>query len=196
MSGLPTSLKEQIGRLSAPGPEKFAAGKELMALSLQHPDQLAPYVDELSDLLKAKNQLIKWATFRIVGNLASELSEHQAEALLDLYLAPIPGPEMITAANAIAGAVKIAACHPGLAAPIITAILQAEHGRYKTEECTNVVIGHALTALGSLEDLAGQREQVLAFANRQTANPRPGTQKKAERLHKTLRGERRAGRSR
>jgi len=97
--------------------------------------------------------------------------------LLADYLAPIAGPVMITAANAIAGAAKIGASHPGFSKKIIAAILQVEHAHYQTDECRNIAIGHAITALATI---GKSTPTVLAFVERQLCNPRPATRKKAE----------------
>jgi hypothetical protein len=182
-----TTLAEDVDRLREPGASKFAIGKSLTALSQDQPEVLYPLFDRFAELLDEENKLIKWTALRILGNLAAVDAHARLEAILDRYLAPIAGPEMITSANAIAGAARIAASQPRLANRIISKILEVEHANFQTEECRHIAIGHALKALGSLEDLGGQRDQVVAFANRQTTNPRPATGKKAERLLKALR---------
>jgi hypothetical protein len=110
------------------------------------------------------------------------------DGVLDRYLAPIAGPVMITAANAIAGAGRIASARPDLQPRIVAAILGVEKARYATAECRNVAIGHALETLRTLalaSDASAPSPEfraVLAFARRQLKNPRPATAKKAGRL--------------
>jgi hypothetical protein len=94
---------------------------------------------------------------------------------------------MITAANTIAGAALIAAAHPQLAPRIVRAILRVESARYQTDECRNVAIGHAITALGTLGPEARQSKAVVSFVRRQLANPRPAARKKAEAFLKRMR---------
>jgi hypothetical protein len=181
------TLANDVDRLRERGAGKFAIGKSLTALSEDRPEVLYPLFDRFAELLDEENRLIKWTALRILANLAAADVHGRVEAILDRYLAPIAGPEMITSANAIAGAARITASQPHLAGRIIAKILEVEHAVYQTEECRNIAIGHALKALGSLEDLGELHDQVVAFANRQTTNLRPATRKKAERLLKTLR---------
>jgi hypothetical protein len=68
--------------------------------------------------------------------------------------------------------VAIALAKPDLADRIVDETMKVEKGRYKTAECRNVALGHALDALGRL------------FVKRQLRNPRNATRKRAERLVK------------
>jgi hypothetical protein len=174
------SLKAAIASLSFPGTEKFRTAKALIALSETQPERLSPLFDELAELLEAENSIIKWGAFRIMANLACVDQDDRIEEILPRYLAPISGPVMISAGIAIQGTAKIARCRKNLTARIVQAILQVESATYKTEECRHVAIGHAITALGTMETEVKQLPSVLGFVRRQTENPRPGTRKKAE----------------
>jgi len=63
------------------------------------------------------------------------------EAALDKCLRPIPGPQMIAAANAIQCASRIALAKPQLADRIARASVGVLSASYKTAECRNVAIG-------------------------------------------------------
>jgi hypothetical protein len=136
--------------------------------------------DELAELLEAENNIIKWGAFQIIANLAYVDQDDRIGEILHRYLAPIPGPVMITAGNAIRGAVKIAGCRKHLTTRIVQSILQVETATYKTEECRHIAIGHAITALGTMETEVKRSPTVLEFVRRQTENPRAGTRKKAD----------------
>jgi hypothetical protein len=66
--------------------------------------------------------------------------------ILEEYLAPISGPQMIDAANTIQGATSIALAKPYLADRIAAAVLAVEHAQYQRAECRNIAIGHAIRA--------------------------------------------------
>ena len=94
------------------------------------------------------------------------------------------GPEMIAAANIIGSAPKIARAFPDLADRIKDEILKVQKAKYKTPECRNVAIGHALTALNSFYDLITEREAVLNFVKKQLKNSRqPVANKAGKMLH-------------
>ena len=184
-----TSLKADIASLSLPGAAKFRTAKALTALSETHPERLLPLFHELAELLEADNSIIKWEAIRIIANLACADDDARIEEILPRYLAPISGPVMISAGIAIQGAAKIARGHNNLTPQIVKAILQVEYATYKTEECRHIAIGHAITALGTMETEVKQMPSVLGFVRRQTGNPRPATRKKAELFLKKNQGD-------
>ena len=175
-----SSLRSALAGLSSAGTEKFKTAKALVSLSESQPEALEPVFEEIAALLSSGNNIIKWSAYQIMANLAAVAPDDRVEGILDRYLAPIPGPAMITAGHAIRGSARMAASHRHLANRIVQAILQVEQGRYKSEECRNIAIGHAITALGSMESSVRRLEHVIAFVRRQTWNTRPGTRKKAE----------------
>lgn len=187
MKARPTALRAALDGLAAPGRAKFDACKRLMALSERRPDELLPHFDSFAGLLGAENNPVKWAAFRIIANLAVADRTGRIDGVLRDYLAPVAGPAMITAAHAIAGAARISRTHPHLEDRIVAAILRVEDGSYPTGECRNIVIGHALTALGTMAERVRRSGRVAAFAARQARNPRPATRRKAEKLLRSLR---------
>ena len=63
-------------------------------------------------------------------------------------------------------------------------ILKVEQASYRTPECRNVAIGHAIQSFDRLFGQVKQKRPVLAFVTRQLDNPRPATRKKAEKFLK------------
>jgi hypothetical protein len=86
---------------------------------------------------------------------------------------------MITAANVIVNAAKIAAAKPKLADKIAAAILNVETAQYQTDECRNVAIGHAILSLSGFFKHIRQEYAVIEFVSRQYDNTRSATRKKA-----------------
>ena len=168
----------QIG--SGRAKEKFAAAKALRLLSARAPAAVYPYFNFFAALLGHANQILKWNATLTLANLAVIDHEGKLDRILKSFLAPISGPSMISAANAIRGAASIAAAKPYLADTIVRRILQVERASYATRECRNVAIGHAILALQRCFAVIEKKRPVVLFVSRQLKNPRPATRAKAE----------------
>ncbi|MGA2770966.1 MAG: hypothetical protein ABSG26_09140 [Bryobacteraceae bacterium] len=163
---------------------RYGSAKVLRMVSEQAPDLLYPRWDSLVRLLDNDNAFLRWGSTQILGNLAAVDREDKLEPVLDRFFAPISGPEMIGAANAIVAAANIALAKPHLADRIVKEILKVERASYRTPECHNVALGHAIKSFDRLFHHVKNRRPVLAFVTRQLDNPRPATRKKAERFLK------------
>jgi len=181
----PADIREAIGRIaSEKGAARFAAAKALLLAAEDRPRALYPFFEKFVELTHHENSIIKWTAIRIVAALAVVDRDHRIDGVLADYLTPITGPVMITAANTIQGAARIALARPDLADAVIAAILKVESARYRTAECRNVAIGHAITALAMLGDSAAGRPEVAAFVTRQLKNSRPAIRTKAAKFVK------------
>jgi hypothetical protein len=161
---------------------KYRCAKVLRLISESRPQALYPFLDSLVALLDGSNNIIKWEAIRVIGNLAAVDRENKIDRILGKYLAPIAGTAMITAANAMGGAATIAVAKPYLAEAVAQGIMQVEHARYRTAECRNVALGHAILAFDRFFDRLEHKEPVLALIRKQLSNPRPATRKKAEKF--------------
>jgi hypothetical protein len=176
----PPALRAAVEGLSCAGSQKFRYSKALLTLSEQQPEVLYPYFSSFRRLMNADNRIIQWIAFRLIANLAPVDEKQLIAGIIDEYLAPIKGPVMITAATAIQGAVKIAAMNKPLTDKVVRAILKVERAQYQTDECRNIAIGHAINALGTLDEPTKRRKEVVGFVQRQIRNTRNATRKKAE----------------
>jgi hypothetical protein len=158
---------------------KYGCLKALRAISEKNPAVLYPEFDRFSDMLDSENNIFKWGAAQIIGNLAAVDTYGKIGRILDRYLAPITGPVMITAANAVGGAGKIALAQPRHADRIARALLEVEAANYQTPECRNVAVGHVLKSLDLFVKHIGDPEPVVAFARRQLGNSRNAVKKKA-----------------
>jgi len=158
---------------------KFGSAKALWLLAETAPELLYPRFDFFLALLDSENRILRWNATRVLACLAPVDTDGKLDAALDKYLSPIPGPEMIAAANAIQWASRIALAKPCLADCIARAILEVRSAKYKTAECQNVAIGHAIVSLGRFLPLIGEQEAVIAFVSEQLNNSRAATRKKA-----------------
>jgi hypothetical protein len=178
---LPTILQD----VSAPTARtRFISLKALQMLSEQHPGLLYPHFEFFVRLLDHPKQVMQWEASRVLSHLVQLDAKGKFDAVFAKYFAPIAGPSMITAANVIRAGARIALAKPELADRIAAEVLKVSTARYQTAECRNVVIGHALLALGEFFHLLKQPAPVIQFVTAQTANPRPATRKKAGKLPK------------
>ena len=184
---MPCSTVEQVNTLcdGLASPEartKYGSAKQLRRLSEQDPDLLYPRFDFFAQLMSGEARILRWDSSRILAHLARVDSEGRIDKLLDRFLAPIAGHEMIGAANAIQGAADIALAKPHLADRIAREIVRVRHAHYATPECRNVAAGHAIQTLDRFFEHIQKKTPVLAFVESQLNNPRPATRKKAEKF--------------
>jgi hypothetical protein len=167
---------------------KYGCAKILRLLSEKKPEVLYPRFDFFVGLLDSENNFIKWDAIHVLGNLAAADSESKFEKILDRYLAPIPGPVLITAANVIGRAAKIALAKPALTEKITRELLTVEKARYQTDECRNVALGQTIDSFNQFFNQIEDKEPVIALVQRQLKNTRNATRKKAEKFLKKWNG--------
>jgi len=158
---------------------KLAASRRLRALSQAYPELLYPFFDRLANLLDGDNNFLRWDAMRTLANLASVDCERKLDSLLDRFLHPIAGPQMIWAANAITACGNIALAKPYLADRMASAVLEVQAAQYRTVECRHIAAGPAITALGRFIHLVANPKPYIDFASEQLTNPRPAMRKKA-----------------
>ena len=168
------AVKSDVGRV------KFAAAKALRAAGERAPHLLYRHFDALLEMLDSPNAVLRWNATQTIANLAGVDHQERIERMLDRFMHPIYEDEMIGAATAIQAGARIAAAKPHLADRIAQHILCVEHAVYKTPECRNVAIGHAILAFDQFFRETRKRNEVSDFVRRQLNNSRPGTKKKAE----------------
>jgi len=167
---------------------KYGCAKALRLISEQRPDALYPHFDFFVRLLDHENKILQWDAAFVLSHLARVDDDDKFAAIIDRYFAPVVGPVMITAANVIQGGARIAQAKPHLADRIAAEVLKVAKARYRTPECRNVAIGHAILALGDLLPVLCHPARVVQFVRRQTRNSRPATRKKAEHFLKARLG--------
>ena len=183
--GNPALLPEVVDGLSArEARTKYGCSKVLRLLSERKPELLYPRFDFFVDLLDSKNSFLKWDAIHFLGNLAAVDSEDRFERIFDSYFAPIPGPVLVTAANVIGNAARIALAKPALTERITGEILKVENASYQTDECRNVALGQAIDSFDKFLEQIESRGPVIALVRRQLDNTRNSTRKKAEQFIK------------
>jgi hypothetical protein len=184
----PSLIQEVLEGMSASEPAvKYTCEKVVRMISERQPDLLYPHFDFLVAMLDCQNSILKWGALRSLANLARIDVQNKIDAILDKYVSPIPGPVMITAATAIAGCATIAKAKPRLAARISQEILKVDRAAYKTPECRNVAIGHAIASFSQFFEFVPEKRPIVSFVKKQLGNTRPPVRKRAEKFLKKLR---------
>jgi len=172
-----------VRTMAAPsGTARFAAGKALAVTAEKDPRRVYPHFEAIAALLASDSKIVRWNAMQILALLAPVDQDQKLDGVLDTCLAFIRGSNLVSAANAIRGAGRIARSRPELLDRIVPAILAVEDATYETPECRKVAIGHALDALRELWPSVRQRPEVAEFIRRQRATTRPAVARRAERM--------------
>jgi len=183
--GDPELLLGALDALGSVSPRtRVAASKLLCVLSERSPEVLYGQFDTLARVLRQETGILKRNAMLTLANLAAIDHEKKLDAILDAYLAPILGSNLVEAACTLRGAATIALVKPELAPRIAKTILGVEKAEYASSDSRNVAISHAITALSELVPLLPDTHNVRLFLRRQTKNPRRITRNKARRLLK------------
>ena len=159
---------------------KYGSLKLLRILSETKPGLIYPEIERLFQLLETENRIFKWGAILSIANLARVDSVRKIEAHLEQCLRLIRAGDMVTAANGIVAAGRIAEVKPHLADRIAQNIFLIEDSTYKTKECRNVLLGHAVDAFDLFFEHLQRPAPVIAFVARQRDNPRNAVRKRAE----------------
>lgn len=158
---------------------KYNCAKVLRLIVQKQPESIYPHFDLFAGLLSHSNKIMQWEALFVLSHLACVDLENKFDSLFDRYVASIPGPIMITAANAIGGLGRVALAKPSWADRIAREILKVSRAHFQTEECKNVAIGHAIKSFDSFFKVIQDQAPILRFVTRQLKNSRPATRRKA-----------------
>jgi hypothetical protein len=177
----PEAIRRLLDGLNArPARVKFGSAKALMLVSEKSPQLLYPHFDEFAKLLEGPNQILCWNAIRILAQLASVDEAGKLDQILDAYYAPISGPSLVTAANLIASAPAVVQAKPWLADRVAGKIYSVGRARYKTPECRNVALTHAIQSLDQIFPCLSDGQAAVKFVRRHARNSRSSTRKAAE----------------
>ncbi len=181
------SVSSLMRDLRSMSPEiKYCAAKNVIAISETHPAQLYPQFPFFAKLLDGENQVMKWTAIRVLGNLSQVDRTGRVTRLLPRLFGFLKSGNLITANNTIMSLTQVAKGKPALRGEILTQFLKVERYRYESEECGNIVIGKAITALGEFDDHIQDNRRIRNFLERQTHNTRNATKMKALKLLRRL----------
>ncbi|MEK7674563.1 MAG: hypothetical protein AAB676_01845 [Verrucomicrobiota bacterium] len=91
---------------------KYGCAKVLRLVSERRPELLYPHFDFFVRLLDHGNKILQWEAVFVLSHLARVDAKDKFDAIFAQYFRPLAGPVMITAANVIRGAARIAPAKP------------------------------------------------------------------------------------
>ena len=186
----PELIAECIEGVKAPkGTLRYGYEKVLRLISEQRPELVYPYFADFVAMMDHPNSFLKWGAILTIANLTAVDEDGRFEKIFNKYYAPIKGPVMVSAANAIGGSAKIAFSKPTLTEQIVREILKVEKAKFTkhdqpSPECRNVAIGQAIDTFGQIFVQIENKGPVIKFVKRQLTNTRPKVVKKAEQFLK------------
>lgn len=158
---------------------RLGCASVLSLVSESNPELLERESERIIPMLDSDSSVLRWNATRILGNLACTDATGWVELVLERYLEPITGHELIAAANAIIGSAGIAAAKPHLTDRVAAELLKVESARYGTPECRNVALGHVVLAFDRFFDRLHDPAEPLALIRRLLRNSRRATREKA-----------------
>ncbi len=165
---------------------KYAGTKKAIAISKDNSAELYPDFDFFVELLNSENQIIKWTTIQVIGNLSKVDKKKKVDKLLPKLISFLNCGKMITANNTILALSEIALNKTKYQEMIFKELIKVEHYNYDTLECRNVTLGKVILALGKFKrEIKGQKD-ILEFLERQTNNTRVPVKKRAIKLLEKL----------
>ncbi len=166
--------------LSSSDPKtKYGAAKAILGQAKTDPASLYPHAKFFEDLLECDNNILKWTAIDVVGSLAAVDTEARIAKNTGRLVSFLSAGKMITANHAIAALARFAQAYPRRREAITGELMKVERCEYDTEECRNIALGNVVLALDSYFDDIRDKQGVVAFVERQTANSRNATAKKA-----------------
>jgi HEAT repeat protein len=182
-----TTSKKYLSDLSSDRANvKYPAAKKLIAIAEKNPRRLYPYLNQLVQLLKSENNILRWMAIDIVGYVSCLDKERRADESVRSLIDFLQAGKLIAANHAIDALSHIALTKPEWRERITNELLKCETFKFETDECHNVVMGKVVQALGVYLKPPDFDARILKFLRRQTRNTRSATRKKAEKMLRSL----------
>jgi len=163
---------------------RYGCASVLMDLSVEYPERLYPYIEELMGLLDSQYRILTWNALAMVANLAKVDEEKKFDGVLDKYYGFLSNEYMVTVANTVSNSGKIALAKPYLIPRITAELLKVENlsvTPHLTEECKRVIAESAIKTFDLFFDKLDEKEKkkVLGFVERQQNSSRRTLSSKA-----------------
>ncbi len=168
---------------------RYGCASVLVELTSKYPDRLYPYFDEFVFLLDSKHRILTWNALAAIANLCCVDKEKKFDEAFDKYFSFLDNEYLVTVANVVGNAGKIAQAKTYLIPKVTEKLLRIEGlptNPHLTEECKRVLAG---TTIDSFNEFfakldAKDKPKVLAFTSRCLDSPRTSLKAKAEQFLK------------
>lgn len=176
------------GLTSSKAAIRYGCAKVLMELSEEHPEKLYPFMDSFIDLLDSNYRILTWNAMAILANLAKVDTKNKFDTIFNKYFRFINDEYMVTVANVVGHAGKIALAKPYLIDKITNELLKVENislTPHLTEECKRVIAESAIKSFTTFADQIEQKEKVIKFVARHLNSSRRTLRKEAAKFLKS-----------
>jgi hypothetical protein len=161
---------------------RYGCGKVLMDLSEEEPERLYKYMDVFCNLLESRYRILTWNAIIIIANLAKVDRAKKFDAFLNKYFQLLQNEYMVTVANVVGNAGKIALAKPYLTKQIVNQLLTVENispSPHLSQECKRVIMEHAIQTFDLIYPQIEQKERVISFVKKHLKSPRKTLQVKS-----------------
>jgi hypothetical protein len=162
---------------------RYGCAKVLMDLSEEEPTRLYPYMDFFSTLLESQYRILTWNAIIIIANLSKVDTEKKFDDIFNKYFQLLQNEYMVTVANVVGNAGKIALAKPYLTKQIVDQLLTVENistSPHLSEECKRVIAEHAIQTFDQIFPQIEQKEKVILFVKKHLKSPRKTLRVKSE----------------
>lgn len=173
--------------LSDPKPSvRYGYAKSLLEDVKKRPAAFVAETDTVAGLLADERSIIRWIAIDMLGYMGFVSSEKNAVRALELLYPFLRCGKLIDTAHALFALSEIALGHKKFQREITDRLCEAETASYPTEECRQIVIGHALRQLLRHAGKVTFSPAVMEFISRAAFSSRKATARRAETLLKKL----------
>lgn len=159
---------------------RYTSSKIIILYSAQNPDLLYPYFDRIVVYLSDFSSILQWNTMSVLANLAKIDSQNKINrSVINRLFDLLSDESMITSGNAVLCLGYIAAEKPQFTDLIVEKILEVSDYPRKTAECSRIINGHIITALGNAYAQSDLKKKIEKFIESQLESERSGTATKA-----------------
>lgn len=154
---------------------RYGCAKVLMELSDEQPSALYPYIDFFFSLLNSKYRILTWNAIIIIANLTQVDIEKKFDKSFEKYFDLLNNEYMVTVANVVGSAGKIALAKPYLTDRIVEELLMVEKistTPHLSSECKRVIIEHTIKSFDLFFPQIRQEQNVISFVKKQLKSSR------------------------
>ena len=164
------------GLLSKKSVARYKNFKAVYLISEEHPEVLYPKWDFFEDMLKSKDNALKFQAIHVLANLAKIDTASRFEKVFDQFYDIVNGDALIPACHVAYVSHKIVKAKPELANKITERLLNLDKATYKHKE---LVQANALRSFSEYFDRISDKDKIVSLAKELQKNKSSRAKKEA-----------------
>ena len=164
------------GLLSKKSIARYKNFKAVYLISEEHPEVLYPKWGFFEDMLKSKDNALKFQAIHVLANLAKVDTKGRFEKVFDQFYDIVNGDTLIPAYHVAYVSHKIVKAKPELANKITERLLNLDKAAYKHKE---LVQANALRSFSEYFDYISDKEKIVSLAKELQKNKSSRAKKEA-----------------